>query len=211
MIKKTSGLVAVATLIMLGGCASMSSEECLVSDWHAIGYEDGSRGYTADRIGERRKACARHGVAVDFQSYRAGHEEGLRGFCQPSRGFRLGASGGQYHGLCAVDLEPRFLDAYRTGQQLHALRSNVNSTDYQINARKNEIASIEGIMRDKEAALISPETPTEERILLIADLKRYSGRIGELEAEIVELSEDRVIFEQELRSYEAVLADSGYY
>lgn len=211
MIKKTSGLVAAAAMLMLGGCASMSSEECLVSDWHAIGYEDGSRGYTADRIGERRKACAKHGVPVDFQSYRAGHDEGLRDFCQPARGFRLGSNGGQYHGLCAADLEPRFLDAYRTGQQLHALRSNVNSTDYQINARKNEIASIEGIMRNKEAALIGRDTPTEERILLVSDLKRHAEHIGELEAEIMELSEDRVIYEQELRSYEAVLADSGYY
>jgi len=31
---------ALATLVM-SGCASMSSDECMTADWTAIGYEDG--------------------------------------------------------------------------------------------------------------------------------------------------------------------------
>jgi uncharacterized protein YceK len=56
----------VLAIAVLSGCASMSSEECANSDWVAIGYEDGSRGYTTDQFGNRRKACAKHGVTADF-------------------------------------------------------------------------------------------------------------------------------------------------
>jgi len=204
-------LILLAGLTALSGCASMSEEECLVSDWQAVGFEDGSRGYTADHFGEHRKACAKHGVAPDFAAYRAGHREGLRDYCQPSRGFNLGAAGGHYNGMCESDLEPQFLDAYHSGEQLYSLRSNVNATNYDINSRKKEIARLEGLIRDKQAALISPETSTEDRVMILADLKDISEDIGQLEAEIVELSEDRVIYEQQLASYEAVLADAGYY
>jgi hypothetical protein len=211
MNSRIPGLFAILALLILGGCASMSADECMMSDWHAVGFEDGSRGYTADRLGERRKACAKHGIATDFSAYRAGHAEGLRDFCQPSRGFDLGASGGQYHGLCAADQEPHFVDAWRSGKQLHAMRSNVNHANYEINARKNELARIDDLIRAKEAALISRETTTENRILILADLKDLSEDVGQMEAEIVELSEERAVYEQQLASYEAVLADSGYY
>lgn len=205
-----SRIIAVAAVLVLGGCASMSEDECLMSDWHAIGFEDGSQGYRADRLGDHRKACAKHSVAPDFAAYRSGHREGLREFCRPARGFNLGASGGQYNGACAADLEPRFIDAYRSGQHLHSLRSNVNGATYSINTRKQELADIKSLIREKEAALISQETSTEDRILILADLKDLSEEVGQLETEIVALSEDRVVYEHELASYEAMLADSGY-
>jgi hypothetical protein len=44
----------------------MSADECAVSDWRAIGFEDGSQGYTSDRLGDHRKACAKHGMAPNF-------------------------------------------------------------------------------------------------------------------------------------------------
>lgn len=202
-------LLAVSTLL-LSGCASMSEDECLLSDWQSIGYEDGVRGYTADRLSQHRKACVKHGVSPDLAAYRSGREEGLREFCQPSRGFSLGSSGGRYYGVCAADQEPGFLDAYRTGQHLYTLRGNVHETSNAIHSRENELDRIKGEIRAAEAALISRDTPTEERILLLADLKELSEESGRLEAEIVALSEERLYHEQELANYEAILADSGY-
>jgi hypothetical protein len=58
--------------------------------------------------------------------------------------------------------------------------------------------------------LISRDTLTEERILLLADLKELSERTGQLESEIHLLIEDRARHEEQLASYQAVLADSGY-
>ncbi len=205
-----SGILVMTAALFMAGCASMSADECAVSDWRAIGFEDGSRGYTADRIGQHRKACAKHGYTPSFDDYRAGREEGLREFCQPSRGFALGSAGGQYYGVCASDQEPYFLDAYRNGAHLHTLRSNVNSASNAIRAREAELERVKVQIRDTEAALISRETTMESRVLLLADLKQLSEDTGRLEAEIIDLIEERADHEHELRSYETVLADSGY-
>lgn len=209
--KKLISITALcATLLFVGGCASMSAEECLVSDWHAIGFEDGAAGYTANRIGHHRKACGKHGIAPDFEAYRAGREEGLREFCQPSRGFSLGAAGGRYYGVCSSDQEPHFVDAYRSGQQLYTLRSNVQSATNAIHSREAELDRVRQQIRDTEAALIAPETTVEQRILLLADLKELSEETGRLEAEIVDLVAERQDRQHELASYEQILADSGY-
>ena len=65
-------------------------------------------------------------------------------------------------------------------------------------------------MRSKEAALIDGETTTEERILLLADLKELSERTGELEAEIRDLYEQRARHQVELDNYQVSVADYGY-
>ena len=207
---KWAGILAIAALLSLSGCASMSGDECMMSDWHTIGYEDGSRGYTADKLGNRRKACAKHGVAPDFDAYQAGRAEGLHEFCQPARGFNLGASGGRYNGVCPASTEGHFLDAYNSGYHLYNLRSNVNTTNSQIKSKKRELERIEEKIKLSEAALISKDTLMEDRVLLLSDLKDLSERTGELEAEIDALIADRAINEQELVAYQQILADSGY-
>jgi hypothetical protein len=205
-----NALILVTSFLVLGGCASMSAEECAVSDWHTIGFEDGSQGQPADRVGDHRRACAEHGIAPDFAAYRAGREEGLQLFCQPSRGFDLGARGGHYNGVCAANLEPPFLDAYRSGAQLYTLQSNVSSATSRINARESELQRTRDLIREKEAQLIDSEATTEERVLLLADLKELAERTGELEAEIDLLIDERARHEEHLAAYQAHLADTGY-
>ena len=207
---KITGVVLAAAMLVMSGCASMSAEECMSSDWYAIGFEDGARGYGADQLSNRRQACAKHGVTADFQAYQSGRTEGLKEFCQPQRGFNVGAAGGRYNGVCPSHLEPGFLDAFRVGAQLHTLRSNVNSANYRISSKQAELARLEDSIRAKEAALIAAETSVQDRILIVADLKDMNERTGQLEAEIVALIEDRILHEQELASYEQVLADTGY-
>jgi hypothetical protein len=194
----------------LSGCAGMNEEQCAMSDWHAVGYEDGSRGLTSDRFGTYRNACAKHGVAPDFRDYQAGRKEGLVEFCQPSRGFNLGASGGRYSGVCDVALEEEFLDAYRAGSRLYSLRSNVNRVNAAIAANEQRIEENVETIVAKEAALISSETTIENRVLILADLKRLSEEQGELEAEIDRLIEERARHEAELADYESTVAVYTY-
>lgn len=208
MTKAPAALAGIA--LLLAGCASMSGDECATGDWHAIGFEDGSRGYTVERVGDHRKACAKHGITPGFAAWRAGHEEGLRAYCQPSRGFSLGSNGAAYNGVCAADLEPAFLDAYRTGAHLHELRSNVDSTNRAIQARERELERTRELMRETEAELIAPGVATEERVLLLADLKELAQKTGEIEADIDNLIDERARHEERLASYRAVLANSGY-
>ncbi len=210
MFNRIAVVVLLGATLVVSGCASMSSEECVASDWRSVGFEDGSRGYTSDRIGNYRKACAKHGVSPDLDAYQSGRVEGLREFCQPQRGFNVGAGGGRYNGVCPSHLEPDFLDAYRTGARLHTLRSNVSSATYQINAKERELDSLDHTVRNKQAELIADETTVQDRVLLLSDLKELSERKGQLEAEIVDLIEDRAHHEAELASYESMLADSGY-
>lgn len=175
-----------------------------------IGFEDGSKGYGAEQLGERRKACAKHGITPDLQAYRAGREEGLRDFCQPSRGFNLGSRGGRYNGVCPAETEVEFLDAYRAGYHLHELQANVNSANYQINAKQHELEHIQEQIREKEAHLIAQETTPQDRILILADLKDLSERTGQLETEIMVLIDDRARHEEQLANYQVSVADFGY-
>jgi hypothetical protein len=198
------------TVLLLSGCATMSGDECVTSDWHAIGFEDGSRGYSADRLGNHRKACAKHGVTPDFQAYQTGHDQGLERFCIPSRGFSLGSNGGSYNGVCAAHREGDFIDAYNSGYHLHNLRSRVNSASSQISHKQNELENNDEAMKDKEVALIAADTSIEDRIRILADLKDLAETNGQLDAEIDQLIHDRAEHRHELESYEAMLADSGY-
>ena len=210
MNRKLSNIAVSLAVVAMSGCASMSGDECATSDWSAVGYEDGSRGYTTERFGSHRKACAKHGITPDFGAYQTGRTQGLVEFCQPTRGFNLGASGGRYNGVCGVEQEEMFLDAYRVGQQLYTLRSNVNGANSLIYNKNHELDDIEVSVGEKEALLIGAETTTENRVLLLADLKRLSERTGELEAEIEMLIADRARYEQDLQNYEQTVAAYGY-
>lgn len=211
--KSESRILATFVLmmtLMVSGCAGMSSEECAVTDWSAIGYEDGSRGYTMDRFATHRKSCSKHGYAPDFRAYQQGRDEGLVDFCQPSRGYNLGVNGGTYNGVCDAALEAGFLDAYRMGNQLYSLRANVNNASSRIYAKERELERIHVSIRDKEALLIAEETTTQERLLLLADLKDLSERTGELESEIEILLQDRARYEFELADYERTVVAYDY-
>lgn len=210
MLDRVRAAILVLAVAALGGCATMSEEECALSDWHAIGFEDGSQGYPAERLGDHRKACARHGYVPDFAAYQAGREEGLELFCQASRGFNLGAAGGQYHGVCSAELEVEFLDGYRAGVELHNLRANVSQANSRLYASEQELEETKALMREKEAALIARGTAAEERVLLLADLKELAERAGELEAGIDLLIDERARHEERLAAYEASLAYSAY-
>lgn len=200
----------IVVALMLSGCATMNADQCAMSDWHAVGYEDGTRGSSGDRFGQYRKACAKHSVAPDFQAYQAGRKEGLVEYCRPSRGFNLGAAGGRYNGVCDVALEEEFLDAYRVGSQLYSLRSNVDRVNSAIASREQQMAENVDTIKAKEAVLIAADTTVEDRVLVLADLKRLSEEQGELEAEIEQLIDERARHETELADYESTVAAYGY-
>lgn len=210
MSNRLSFLPVAMVVVMFSGCATMSSDECVTSDWSTIGYEDGARGYTTQRIGQHRKACAKHGVTPDLTAYQRGREQGLQEYCQPNRGFNVGVNGGQYHGVCAVNVEADFLDAYNTGYQLYALRADVNRANNAIHSNERELVRIEKSVRAKEAALISDSTTQADRVILLADLKDLSERAGAIEAEIKDLYDVRARAEVQLEQYQVLVADLGY-
>jgi hypothetical protein len=206
-----SGVILLTIIVAgLSGCATMSGDECMTSDWSAIGYEDGARGYTTDRLANRRKACAKHGVTPDFAAYQSGRDQGLVEYCQPSRGFNVGSNGGRYNGVCSVNLEADFLDAYNAGHHLYSIRSRVNRANSSIKSKEHELDEIEDALLQNGLDIIATETTQEERILLLADMKDMAERTGQLEAEIKDLYEVRAHAQAELEHYQMVVVDLGY-
>ncbi len=132
----TAGILA--GLWALAGCSSMSANQCVATDWRTVGYEDGVSGYSGDRVGQYRKACTKHGISPDLTAYQQGRDQGLLEFCKPLNGFRTGAHGRGYNGVCPDELDGPFLEAYESGRQLYNLRSRVNSAANQINSMRAE-------------------------------------------------------------------------
>lgn len=210
MNSKSLNFLVLTVAVALGGCATMSADECLTVDWTAIGFEDGSRGYTADRLGSHRKACAKHGVTPDLAAYQRGHAQGVEAFCQPGRAFSYGENGGNYNGVCPADMEPEFLDAYNAGHKLYSLRASVSAASSMIYSKEQELERTRDRIAAAEAELISDETTSEQRVLLLSELKELSERTGELETEIKQLIADRARIEQELQYYESSVTAYRY-
>lgn len=196
-----------AGLMLLQGCASMSQQECAVSDWHAVGFEDGARGLPSEHIGEYRKACSKHGVVPDLAAYRAGREEGLREFCRPQRGFDLGSRGGNYGGVCPPDLNEAFYDAFSTGRHLYELRTAVNNTNRLIEQKRRQIVALDEEATAIETALVGKEATAEERLQMLVELRAIPEQRAQLEQEIIALEHERAIHEQRLADYERSLYD----
>jgi len=196
---------AAMLLFALTGCATMDRDECLTVDWRTVGFEDGVAGYSGDRIGRHRKACAKHGVAPDLSAYQAGREDGLREYCVPANGFRLGSQGDSYGGMCPADLEPAFADAYESGRQLHTLETRLSGVTHKLESRRGQLRTAESDIVTRSAVAISSEATREERAHAVVDVKHLSERVGRLKSEIRELERERVLCERDLEDYRASL------
>ncbi|MEX1033832.1 MAG: DUF2799 domain-containing protein [Cellvibrionaceae bacterium] len=93
----------ILSLLVLGGCAGLSKEECLTADWRIIGLEDGAVGHNAARIGRHRQDCAKHGVTPDKTAYDAGYGEGIQQYCSFGRGSNAGAAGDSRLHVCPAN------------------------------------------------------------------------------------------------------------
>lgn len=199
---KQLGVVVLLSLIVLSGCASLSKDECLTADWYSIGYEDGSNGHSASRIGSHREACAKHGVTPDLRAYQDGHDEGLIGFCTARNGYSKARSGYQYNGICPPSLEPEFLDGYEAGRQIYTVTSQISSLESEQRSNENELERIDDQLIEREAALFASGTPEEERRAIYEDIARLKERRGELTQRNQELIRDLADAQARLRLLE---------
>jgi hypothetical protein len=138
------------TAAALGACSTMSESECRTVDWRTIGYEDGVGGYSGDRISVHRKACAKYGVSTDLAAYQAGRDDGLREYCQPANGFRVGSHGNEYTGY-----------ARRRSNRLSCahLSPDIGSTPCRSEPRTPRISSPPGVANSAGSRRTSSTTP----------------------------------------------------
>ena len=204
MLRACAGLVLVP--LILGACTSMSAEECSVLDWRSVGYEDGVAGLPGNHIGQYRKACAKHGVGTDLSAYQAGRETGLREYCQPSNGFRVGARGDVYQGVCPAPLERGFLGPYNSGHQLFSLERRASNATRQLADKRNELNRIEQDIVSNTAVVLADDSKAEDRAHALVETKQLAEQKGRVETQIVDLERDRARYERDLETYRATVA-----
>jgi len=123
--KKNVGIIsAVAVLLYLAGCASVSKEDCLLTDWFEMGRMDGMQGKPRTVFQNRAKPCLEHGINADRQAYYQGHDEGLKYYCTEQKGFELGRQGLAYKPVCPLQLEKDFKTGYQNGMQIYCSEEN---------------------------------------------------------------------------------------
>ena len=173
----------------------MSKDECVLADWQTIGYEDGLRGFPAERIGAHRIACAKHQVTPNLAAYTQGRERGLREFCQPKNGFRVGLHGGGYANVCSGAVEPAFVNAYQWGRQIHDARADLRSTQSRLRNAREGVAHTDAAMASVTAELVAPKLLVERRTWLAQELVRLTqersdllGRIDQLSVHVQQLT-----------------------
>lgn len=182
---------ALASVLFMQGCASLSQEECQVADWYSIGYEDGLQGRPAVRIGDHRKACAKHGITPDLNRYSDGRAAGLLQYCAPGNGYRLGRRGGAYAGVCPKHSESAFLDAYYAGRELHSLENHVRQLDHEVHARETELNQLQEEIASVEAELVIAGTTRKARGALLAELKALEEEALIVQQEMLSADEER--------------------
>ncbi len=184
-VMRLMGLLLLAVLI--NGCATLGKDECLTANWEAIGYEDGTRGLEASRIGKHRSACARHGVTPDLERYTQGREQGLEEYCKSSVGYNVGVRGGRYMNVCPAYNERDFLAGYRYGQDIYKTQSQLRSLKNKLKSQETQRDEIIQEIELKEEEIIQSGVSPLIRAKLLEELISLSAEMENREAMIADL------------------------
>lgn len=195
-----------ALLLALAGCAGMSQQACLSSDWRTVGFEDGTVGRSEATIANYQRQCAEHGVQPNLDAYREGHAQGVEVYCRAGNGFEVGHSGAVYQGVCPKNEEPEFLANYNSGHRLFELEAAVRNIDAQIASNNYEQERIRGELTSIAAAMISSDTKPEDRVVMVSRSAELGRRYGELTQATQSLTADRAVKDRELREYQQTLS-----
>jgi hypothetical protein len=163
---KFRGLIILAGLLFLAGCATLNKEECLSGDWRGLGMKDGVNGELSVRIEEHRKACADHGIRPDEKLYMAGRAEGLREYCQIDNAFQSGLKGRQYQGVCPLDIHTLFLRYNNAAYAVFKTRQEIKNKHDSISAAQNRLGN--------------KKTSDRERIHIRGDIRKLESELDDL-------------------------------
>ncbi|OGN42276.1 MAG: hypothetical protein A2623_01060 [Caulobacterales bacterium RIFCSPHIGHO2_01_FULL_70_19] len=158
-----SALLLAGAVVALGSCATMSEEQCLAGDWAGQGFNDGAAGYAMSRLGEHAEACGKHGVVPDDAAYRSGWSEGVLRYCTIENGFRVGAEGGGYAGVCPAGVERDFLIAYEDGRAIHLAEQAVSEARSRVDSNGYRLEELDDKIEAKQRELRAEGLTEEER------------------------------------------------
>lgn len=116
MLKFTTKATVILSAMTLAGCMPhLTREQCLSMNWKQIGFSDGAQGHGIRDLTQDIQDCAKFKLSVNQRGYRRGWNEGIRGYCRPSMGYKTGSAGQNLNTLCPSDLMPRFEQQWKRG------------------------------------------------------------------------------------------------
>lgn len=180
--------VLLASVVLLDGCASMSENECLVADWRALGYTDGSRGAPVTRFDRYRRDCAEYGVTPDLEKWRAGRVEGLDLFCQVDRAYELGRNGTDLPPDCPEDRRTALHDAWTQGHAWRAVSRDIRVLENEIGEVERALEQEENLPEDADRE--AREAARVRRRALLNELDRLGFELDRARAELRRLEPD---------------------
>jgi hypothetical protein len=199
-------LIALTSLLLVSGCASMSESQCVAGDWETVGYRDGLAGKQSTQLLQHQNACVKHGAVPDRQAYLAGWEDGVRQFCVPTNGFNAGESGRSFPNVCPDDLQEGYYAAYQEGRRLYLAQSEIDALNREIAQKEYRMKQLAAEISSVEAELVSDETSALQRVRLLDRTKELAAEQGELEANIQQLRIDVALKGERLNSLRQTLA-----
>ncbi len=131
--------LVLASSALLGGCATMSADECKVANWNEVGLRDGLEGAALSKLDYRVKDCAQAKVAVDMPRYLQGREQGLLQFCNLENAAPLGLNGASYNGVCPVGIDGEFRRRFRLGRDVYDTRQSVRNLEGHVNNAEDRL------------------------------------------------------------------------
>jgi len=182
------GWVVIAVLtVLLGGCASMSKEECKTANWEIVGFDDGSHGNPVTLIKRHQEDCA--GVVTpDFAAYQKGHARGVARYCVAGNGYNSGIRGYRANTVCDPAGFPNYYDAHQMGLTIFQSAQDVKRQTADLQQAYQARADAEYDIKVVEAELVAPGLSSIERLQLLAqsrqmreDIKGYDYPIGTIE------------------------------
>lgn len=197
MIRRILGVGAALAALGLGGCSTLNEAECQSAGWDVIGYEDAASGYTADRVGRHRQACADFGITPDLAAYQQGYADGLTVYCRPERGYEAGRANAAYGGQCPAGLAYGFERGYLLGQEIYSLERVIAELDeerYDLQAEirtiKRDIDRAQADVRDPDLTHDEQSRASDEMMRLLERKERLDRRDGRLFARVYDLEKE---------------------
>lgn len=203
-LKRALSSIGIIGIGLLGGCATMSADQCSTADWLLIGEADGAAGQTLAKAERRASDCLRHDVVMDRRTYDAGRHAGLASYCTPGTAYQLGESGRQYNGVCQDHDESAFLTAYRKGQELHAFTSAADHAADQLASAEARHEKLDDRLDKYWGGYRDEDLSTEEHNTLVLEL--WSERKYLAETAIPYWQDARSVLSEALDDYRGKVA-----
>jgi hypothetical protein len=170
--------------VSLQGCATVSRDECQTGDGYTIGYQDGLQGRVSRPVAEHHKACASGDIAARIAGYTQGRDDGLKQFCSPGNGFRLGLKGAHYNGACLADAEQEFLPAYEQGKEVFDSERQIRRLGEILQVNTSELHNLTVSVRQKELEMVAYDTTPKRRADLLSEMRDLQETVAMVETEI---------------------------